>query len=196
MSDEQDTTPKKRGRPKGSKKGEPLPTLLNAKRRQYSYSLMERIRERINPDLLIDFHMMVLEGKTPVFTRIGADEWEVTPDPNPLAQTPTLADRDRSAKWLSERGHGLPVQSIQVDAEYRHKLELLGSGVPTEVLSGLNPQVLAHLQQAMQLVSGNTSNEDVIEAEFTELPPDSGDLTQNSPLESTPSELISENNDK
>lgn len=188
MSDEQDPTPKKRGRPPKSRKGEQQPTLLNKKRRQYSYSLMERIRERIDPDLLIEFHTMIMEGKTPVWEKIGDGEWHVIPDPSPLATTPTLQDKYQSAKWLTERGHGLPVQSIQVDAEYRAKLELLGSGVPTNVLEGMNPTVLYHIQKALgAALDGNTIDADFVETKDT--------LNTNSPLLESSSELLDKDNE-
>jgi hypothetical protein len=198
MSDEQDTTPRKRGRPKGSgkpkgtpasgksEKGTPLNSLLNQKRRQYSYSLMERIRERIDPDLLIEFHTMVLEGKTPVWEKIGNGDWKVVPDPSPLATSPTLNDKVASLKWLTERGYGLPVQSIQVDAEYRSKLELLGSGVPTNVLEGINPTALFYTQKALQAVL-NASDAEIVEVNAPE--------STNSPLLESSSELLDKDNE-
>lgn len=188
MSDEQDTSPKrKRGRPPGSgksRKGQPAPTLLNEKRRQYSYGLMQRIRERTDPDLLIDFHNMILEGKSPIWDPLPGGGHRVIQDPSPLAVTPSLSDKIQSIKWLTERGYGLPVQSIQVDAEYRASLELLGSGVPTQVLENYDPQVLFYVQKALQLASGK-SEEDVIDAEFT-------DTSTNSPPVDDTSELVSE----
>jgi hypothetical protein len=177
-----DTTPRnKGGRPKGSrnKGGRPPESgILNKKRRQYQYSLMERVRELIDPDLLIEYNTMILEGKTPIWERVGDGGWKVVPDPSPLSPTPTLADRNAAIKWLTERGHGLAVQSITVDAEYRTKVEMQLTGLSTELLESFTPQKLAALRDLFQLPSSDdvaTQHEDIVDAELV-------DTTTNSPL--------------
>lgn len=179
----QDETPKKRkgGRPKGVDS-----SLLNKKRRQYSYGLMERIRERIDPDVLIDFHVAILEGKNPVLESYG-ETWRVIPDPNPMSPAPTLEQKSQSAKWLTDRGHGLPVQSTQVDVEIRARIDQMGSGVSSQQLQGsISPHVLKQLAGLLKA----PTYPDAIDAEFvdhkTENPTPVGNtsegLEENNPL--------------
>jgi hypothetical protein len=130
---------------------------------------MERIRERVDPDILIDFHLMVYQGKNPVLVKNG-DEWGVVQDPSPLAQTPTLEQKAASVKYLTERGHGLPVQSTQVDIEIRARIDQLGSGISTNELMGIDPAALKLIQEAFNRARlPAPPPEDAIDAEFVEL---------------------------
>lgn len=109
-------------------------------KRNYQVSISERVRELINPDLLVKYWGMILEGFNPVWLKNKKGEYyDVVPDPNPLTGSSSPAQRDAAVRELMNRGWGMAVQSIQIDAQFKTQVEPLQlQGVDLELLAKLN----------------------------------------------------------
>jgi hypothetical protein len=146
----------------------------------YSRSVREAFRQHADPDIIYQFYHMITCGINPVIIGDPGNQ-SVVPDPSPHAISPTLQQKSDAMRIIMERRDGLPAQSIQIDAEVRQKMEMLGTGVPTELLALNNPRTLDLLKMALAEAMGNI--------EDAELEPDSADLNTNSPPSSEDSEL-------
>lgn len=140
------TPPKnKGGRPKKNKYAPPR---YDAKR-NYSYSINEAARNRVDPQLWLDWHFMIASGQNPRIlldddrNPIGLEE-----DPSPGASPPTLAQRNDSMRVLMERRDGLAPQKIDFTANVQATL-------PPELMAGLNANTLAMIAQALALPDPN-----------------------------------------
>jgi hypothetical protein len=182
-----ETTKKRsRGRPKGSKTSPPQRVVAA------TMTMAEAVRLGIDPRIIVKAHVLITSGVNPVsIMDKQGNVHDVGPDPSPLASAPTLQQKTESWKFLAQYGWGQPAQSTTIDIEFRAKLEAIGTGVPTPELERYNPEVLNYIKKALELASGN-SNEDAIDAEFTELTVNKDDATTNSPLSGEDSELLSE----
>jgi hypothetical protein len=77
-------------------------------RKPSALSLAERIRERVDPDEMIDIWMEIARGKT---VTVGNDE-----DGNVTIIVPRVSDRIAALNALAERGWMKPPTSMQVEA--------------------------------------------------------------------------------
>ncbi len=102
------------------------------------YSLSEVFRQRLNPNL--------------------AFEWY----PNPMKPSPTLEQQNRAMAEITNRGHGLPVQSLQIDAQLKMQIQ---DEIPVHLLSQWNYSALAKIRDVLKLDDGNTED-----AEWTDIP--------------------------
>lgn len=134
-------------------------------KRDVQYSLASRIRERTDPDLICQFFEMIVEGKNPVWVRHQKTGviYKVDSDPNPLQPSPTLEQRASAVKELVNRGWGLPVQSLQIDAQLKMQIQ---DEIPQHLVeSGANWKALDIIRKALRLEDGNT-----VDAEFVDVP--------------------------
>lgn len=83
--------------------------------------LAAEVRERIAPEAWVDYHKAI------AMSRINV-RWDEDDDGNVFATwddeerggvRPTLAERTASVNWLADRGHGMPVQSLHLEADLR-----------------------------------------------------------------------------
>jgi hypothetical protein len=166
----------KRGRPPGPKAKSPdepqgegvVPVLANYRgKRTVQFNLMHKIREQGLSDLVLESFKIILAGSTPVWTKDDRFEhgYRVEPDPNPLLPSTTLEQRLGVMKELLNRGEGLPVQSVQIDAVLKAQVE---NGVPPHLLDKPNFAAIFEIQKVFKkLQDGNTED-----AEFTMQAPD------------------------
>lgn len=126
-------------------------------KRNIQYSVAEKIRDRVDPDLIVDYWVMILKGQNPLWEDDPKSPHgtRVIPDPNPMLPTPTLEQRTRAVQELTNRGWGLAVQSIQIDAQLKQTLEL---GIPAQLLEQANYKALAIIRDALRLEDGNTED--------------------------------------
>lgn len=129
-------------------------------KRNNQISLSEVIRDSLDPLLIRDYWMAVARGVNPVIeeTSKGA---RVIPDPNPMSPAPTLEQKNRAIQELTNRGWGLPVQSIQMDMNQKVVHEL-----SPELLQGVNYLALAKIREALQLT--NVIDAELVEVELQE----------------------------
>ncbi len=132
-------------------------------RRNVQVDLALEIRERFHPSLIAEHWAMILQGQTPmwVIDNRSPHGYRIIPDPNPLHSTPTLAQRNEAVKELSNRGHGLPVQSVQLDAQFKAQLD---QGLPQHLLDRPNYKLLADIASLLKQVK----EQDIIDAELVE----------------------------
>jgi hypothetical protein len=148
VSEEQDNTKPKRGRgrPKGSKSNPPQRNVA------FTMSMAEAVREGVDPRYIVKFHKYIIAGINPVYKLDKHDNViDVIPDPSPMAQSPDLARKSESAKFLTAYGWGQPAQSVQIDAEFRAKIDQLGSGIPTQELMTVDLSTLFKLAEALKV---------------------------------------------
>lgn len=131
-------------------------------KRNVQYSIAERIRYRVDPDLIIDFWTKILEGYTPIWVKNKKGEFSVEIDPSPLATTPSLEMRARAIQELNNRGWGLPVQSLQVEAHLKQTQTL---ALPGDVISSVTLKQLAMIRDALQLTSGDVQDAEIVETQ-------------------------------
>lgn len=137
--------------------------------RVYARSLTMAIREGVPVDLIVEFHLTILDGKTPVLKRDGrtSSGWKVEPAPGGF--TPSFADIRASLRFLAEYGWGQPVQSIQLDAEVRGQVAQLSASVDLTPLGSADPTAVLALRDAVQrALAPPKSPEDVEDAELVE----------------------------
>jgi len=161
-----------RGRPKKNKdpnldetqgEGIPGPVSNYYGKRNVQYSLAERIRERHDPEVIIKTIEMVMMGHTPVWIpdKRAVGGFRVEPDPNPLLPTPNLEQRTAAMRELINRGWGLPVQSVQIDAQIKQQLD---AGLPAHLLDKPNYRLLAEMNDLIK----KYKEEDIVDAELIE----------------------------
>lgn len=117
--------------------------------RRFNRNLAILAREMVPPELLIEYHLAVLQNQNPVLARDGraAGGWLVRGDEK-ARELPTLADKAASIKFLREAGWGMPAQAHYVDMDVsRHAAD---SGVDLASISG-DPQKLHQIAQALRL---------------------------------------------
>lgn len=172
---------------KGFQKGHPKfePKLRAMRTRQ----LAQTVREHVSTDVMVWFHEAVVMGKDAKLTKDASEArpgmWDsdcelgvAWPD-NGL--TPSLAERQASMKWLSDRGHGQAPQMVQVEASLR------GSDTGNGSIANLLPStaVLEIGEMIARLLgpgsdadspAGSTVGGAVIDAESVELTPAQGAL--------------------
>lgn len=167
----------------GSISGYTPPRNLGGKKQWHTYSISEIIRDHLNPKLVYDWWMTVLGGGTPLTVKDNRVDGgiRIIPDPNPMVPSPTLADRMRAIQELTNRGWGLPVQSLQIDAHMRNTLEI---GIPPELLEKNNYAALAKIRDALMLT-------DVTDAEL--VPEESVSAIANNVPEEPINDTINEN---
>lgn len=180
MSEEQDNTPKPKRGPGG--RGRPKGTTTGPKQRNVAFtmSMAEAVREGVDPRYIVKFHKYIIAGINPVYKLDKHDNViDVIPDPSPMAQSPDLARKSESAKFLTAYGWGQPAQSVQIDAEFRARIDALGSGIPTQQLMGIDPSILFKLAEALKV----PMLENVTDAELVddngEYVPNNGNVTVN-----------------
>jgi hypothetical protein len=78
-------------------------------------SLSLAIRQRLDPDLFVDFQLAIAAGKSPILVELEDGEIVVTIDERGSI-LPTLEQRTQAMIRLEQRGYGMPMQSVQVEA--------------------------------------------------------------------------------
>lgn len=140
--------------------------ILGGKSQWHSYSITDIIRKHLNPKLVLDWWMTVLGGGTPLTVKDNRVEGgiRIIPDPNPMVPSPTLADRMRAIQELTNRGWGLPVQSLQIDA---HLKATLDQGVPQHLLDRPNYAAIAKIRDALMLT--DVTDAEIVSEETSEV---------------------------
>ena len=177
------------GRPKGQLNGEAL-----KKTRNYQISLTQAVREKVNPDILLDWDLMVLQGKNPILLwDARLQEFRCEADPSPMATAPTLNDKRQSQQNLLNRGWGMAASTVNIEANIKSQTLAFGVGIDNASLAKLDPNILFAIRDNLaSLFAPKTDTSDAIDAEFTELSPDSDAVNTNSPLLEGSSEPLSE----
>ena len=105
-----------------------------------------------------------MQGYTPRVVDDARSKYgaRVEPDPNPMLPSPTLADRTRAANEIANRAWGLPVQSIQIDAQLKASYD---AGIAPEYLKGQDLNLLMDIKNAFQKRLG-TGKDEVEDAEI------------------------------
>lgn len=153
--------------------------------KRFNRNLAVLAREMVPPELLIEYHLAILQNHNPHIVRDGRtlSGWRVEwPERGELQ--PTLAEKTASITFLRQAGWGMPAQAHFVEAEIRtHSADagvdltpLLGSpGKVYQMLQALRgalasqeeaPEALA-LQDGQEDGDSEESGEDVSEAEGT-----------------------------
>jgi hypothetical protein len=157
-------------------------------------SMAEAVREGVDPRYIVKFHKYIIAGINPVYKLDKHDNViDVIPDPSPMAQSPDLARKSESAKFLTAYGWGQPAQSVQIDAEFRAKIDQLGSGIPTQELMSVDLSTLFKLAEALKvpMLTDITDAEIVTDDNNSTLESISDTTNTNSPLSGNDSEPIS-----
>ncbi len=125
--------------------------------RRFNQSLAAVAREMVPPELIIEFHLAVLQNHNPRLVRDDRLKcgWRVTWDEKGELQ-PSLGEKTASMKSLKEFGYGLPAQSHYLEADIRASRGDVG--VDSALLSG-NPEIAFGLLQAVRsvLTRGDTA---------------------------------------
>lgn len=180
------------GRPKKSKdpeieEGTPGGVLENyyGKRNVLS-NLSNHIRDRVDPDLIMNFWAMIAEGKNPVWVRNKKGELSgVEPDPNPLQPSPTLEQKAAAVREMSNRGWGQAPQSVHIDAQLKLQIQ---DEIPRHLLeSGSNWRMLDQIRNVMRLEDGNTED-----AEWTPVPDKEKPVSEDGVTTQEPSQVKEE----
>ena len=127
-----------------------IPTLTgnNLNHVRFNRNLAVIARELVPPELLIEFHMAVLQGHNPHIIRDArfTSGWHVTWEERG-EMPPTLAEKTSSIKFLREAAYGMAAQSHYIEADVRSHAS--DSGVDTRMLAN-NPGMAYELVQALR----------------------------------------------
>lgn len=165
----------KGGRPKGSKDkksrnkgGRPRESgLALRQQRKYEISLTEAVRAGLHPDIYVEYYKTILRGDNPKLeTKDGIDY--IIVDPNPLLPSPTLEQKNAAMRALADRGYGLPAQSINIDAEFKTRVEAQLTGISQQQLEAMSMNTIMAIREMFKLPE-KTDNSDAEDAEFTEI---------------------------
>lgn len=111
--------------------------------------LTRAVRDKVDPSALVEFHLAVAAGHN---ARLAIGEspkrgWNhVTWDASDREGV-SMQAKAYAAKWLSERGWGLPVQQIQLDGEMRR----VGADATKDTLpSGMSLAQLRKLREVLR----------------------------------------------
>lgn len=138
--------------------GVPHMTKAAAKRGR---AVVSAVRERVDPNALVEWHVRRAMGLINVHWAEDTDgEIYVTWDDEGIP--PTTEQIADSIKWLSDRGWGLPAQSIHLEADFRAHVE--GDVVPVNTLPAA---VLAGIRSLLRPPAGELpAPSNVIDAEI------------------------------
>lgn len=86
--------------------------------RRFNSNLAVMVRERVPPELLIDFHLAVLQGKNPHIMSDNRHEsgWKVTWS-DKEHELPTLDQKVNSVNFIRQAGWGLPAQAVHIQQD-------------------------------------------------------------------------------
>lgn len=147
-----------------------------------SLNLTLAIREGIGPDVLYNFMLAILKGENPrlIEDKSKPGGFYVRHDDGQPA--PTLQDKLRVVKEMSDRGWGMPVQAIALDADLRAHVLAAGQQLPS---GQLPPSALWAVEQAIRgalpaaspapATASADDDHNVIDAECTEAPASASD---------------------
>lgn len=158
-------TPPRKGKP-GRKPGKQYKaselTIRSPNNRFYTYSVQELTRKRVDPELILEWYMMILMGKNPVADKDEQGNYYIKEDPSPNAPPPTLEQKNAAMRVVLERREGMVPQKVDFTAN-------VASALPPELMAGLNANTLALIAQALALPDPN-----VIDTEGVEVVPTEG----------------------
>lgn len=113
--------------------------------KRFNRNLAILAREMVPAELLIEFHLAILQGHNPHFVKDArcSSGWRVTwPERGELV--PTLAEKTASVTFLRQAGYGMPAQAHYVEADIRS--HAADSGVDLTALQGDPGKVFALVQ--------------------------------------------------
>ena len=179
--------PRKPGRPKlpradnldENQGGGGLVANYRGVRHNIQMNLMNRVRERIDPDLFIDSLITIMQGHVPLWIddKRATCGVRVIPDPNPLLPSPTLQQRLDAQRELMNRGWGQAPQHVKFDVTHQEQLPL----------AGVDLELLAEVQKLL-LKAGKPQITNIVDAELVE---DSGANELQEPCQvETPNDLL------
>lgn len=145
--------------------------------RKYNRMLDQAIRDRVDPELIVDFHLLVMQGHD---AELVADSRTTSglraAYPSGGEVKPDLATRIKSATFLANHAWGMPVQNHAVEAKIRAESIALHAGVDVDALMALPPAAKAEMLGVLarwrltaatgELPSLPDGNEDVKDAEI------------------------------
>lgn len=140
-----------------------------------SLNLTLAIREGIGPDVLYKFMVSILEGHNPKLIADASKPGGYYVRNDDGQPAPTLQDKLRVVKEMADRGWGMPVQAIALDADLRAHVLDAGQQLPS---GQLPPGAIWAVEQAIRgaLPAGAApSSASVIDAECVESPPSASD---------------------
>lgn len=118
--------------------------------RRFNRNLALLARQMVPPELLIEYHLAVLQDHNPFIVRDERykDGWKVEWDDRKTRELPTLADKTASIKFLREAGWGMPAQAHYVDMDVRASGR--DSGVDLAPIAD-DPMTLHRVAEAVRL---------------------------------------------
>lgn len=130
------------------------------------------VREGVPSEIMRDFHLMIAMGQSPLVVRASNGDLKVQAEEGGMA--PTLDQRVSAMKFLTERGYGLPAQTINLEAELRAQIASTSESLPVGQLS---PAAMRAIREAIRArpVLDAVSVERVTPAASAELPPELGE---------------------
>ncbi len=103
------------------------------------------VREGVPSEIMRDFHLMIAMGQSPLVVRASNGDLEVRAEEGGMA--PTLDQRVAAMKFLTERGYGLPAQTINLEAELRAQIASTSESLPVGQLS---PAAMRAIREAIR----------------------------------------------
>jgi len=77
------------------------------------------VRQLLGPEPFLWFQLLIAMGKSPIIVELEDGELAVVADEERGAMAPTLDQRIQAMIRLEQRGYGMPVQQVQLEAELR-----------------------------------------------------------------------------
>lgn len=136
-----------RGRPVGSK----------GDTHRFNRSLAAYVRERLTPELYVEFQLAILQGHDAVLVPDERCSGGYRVEHREGGPIPGLEMRDRAMTNLRQAAWGLPAQQVQIDAQVRQQALIAVAGVDARALelgAQGRAELIAFLEQKM-LASGS-----------------------------------------
>lgn len=158
-------------------------------------SITLAVREKVPADLLVEIHLMILEGHDPILEKDKrtTSGWIVKYNTQGEIK-PTLEQKMKAAAWLTDRGWGQAVQQIALEAELRH----VSVEQPVNLPAGISAAAIAGIRDWLRLDAGTKPVIDlpavtapateVIDAEYIEVTGEEAKLPAPSTLDDSTNE--------
>lgn len=117
---------------------------------KFRRTLTEAVREGCPADVMRDFFLAITMGHDPVVTRNQKGELYVSIQGGGIA--PTMQQKADAMKWLSDRGHGTPVQTVQLEAQIK-QTQADNPVFDVNALAALTPHQLEAARSALRLLT-------------------------------------------
>lgn len=141
---------------------------VNVRSAQRSLSLA--VRNGFDPEWYLQWKLLVLQGKQPILVPDKRCHMGHRVDVDDSAPAPTHEERAKALKELMDRGYGLPVQQLLLDAELRGQIATLQADLDLQAISGaLTLEQRNGLLSVFGLAPGVSSTQGVIDVPSSEV---------------------------